>query len=407
MKRGFTLIELLAVIIILAVIALIATPIVLDVVENAQLKAFEESAYGIIETVKLKNYDDMFEGTNENKTYIFPNDELVFQGERPKGGTVISQNGEIILAIHNDKYCAMKKFGDEKVTITDDISNCDIKYVNLNGTLSEANQIGTNNKFDVQLIKNDSVIYATTSDNEGNYTFSDIVADNYLLLISKPKKTKYGREISLNENTTYDINDMNLYDGDINSDNIIDDLDTKAIIACYNKYVSDNKECAIVDVNDNGLVDGNDLSIAQSYYGKISDIKYLDTFKISGKVISSNGLFPTIKVGNNTISINDDGTFAMENITKGLYVFNINKDYYLGYKKVVMYTSDVSNLVINLYAGDVNADGVINDDDIVEFESLVEFLPESVDFNGDGVADELDKQIIRANFGKTVDDVIK
>jgi len=72
-----------------------------------------------------------------------------------------------------------------------------------------------------------------------------------------------------------------------------------------------------------------------------------------------------------------------------------------------MYTSDVSNLVINLYAGDVNADGVINDDDIVEFESLVEFLPESVDFNGDGVADELDKQIIRANFGKTVDDVIK
>ena len=90
MKRGFTLIELLAVIIILAVIALIATPIVLDVVDSAKIKAFEESTYGIIETVKLKNYDDMFVGNNTNKVYTFPNDELVFQGERPKGGEVIS-----------------------------------------------------------------------------------------------------------------------------------------------------------------------------------------------------------------------------------------------------------------------------------------------------------------------------
>lgn len=36
MKKGFTLIELLAVIIILAIIALIATPIVLDVVDDAK-----------------------------------------------------------------------------------------------------------------------------------------------------------------------------------------------------------------------------------------------------------------------------------------------------------------------------------------------------------------------------------
>ena len=38
-KKGFTLIELLAVIIILAVIALIATPIVLNVVDNARKSA--------------------------------------------------------------------------------------------------------------------------------------------------------------------------------------------------------------------------------------------------------------------------------------------------------------------------------------------------------------------------------
>ena len=36
-RKGFTLIELLAVIIILAVVALIATPIVLDVIEDARI----------------------------------------------------------------------------------------------------------------------------------------------------------------------------------------------------------------------------------------------------------------------------------------------------------------------------------------------------------------------------------
>ena len=38
-KLGFTLIELLAVIIILAIVALIATPIILDVIDDARISA--------------------------------------------------------------------------------------------------------------------------------------------------------------------------------------------------------------------------------------------------------------------------------------------------------------------------------------------------------------------------------
>ena len=38
-KKGFTLIELLAVIIILAIIALIATPIILNVIDDARKSA--------------------------------------------------------------------------------------------------------------------------------------------------------------------------------------------------------------------------------------------------------------------------------------------------------------------------------------------------------------------------------
>ena len=48
MKKGFTLIELLAVIIILAIVALIATPIILDVVEDARKSSAASEANMIV-----------------------------------------------------------------------------------------------------------------------------------------------------------------------------------------------------------------------------------------------------------------------------------------------------------------------------------------------------------------------
>ena len=44
MKKGFTLIELLAVIIILAIVALIATPIILNVINDARVSAGRSEA---------------------------------------------------------------------------------------------------------------------------------------------------------------------------------------------------------------------------------------------------------------------------------------------------------------------------------------------------------------------------
>ena len=51
MKKGFTLIELLAVIIILAIVALIATPIVLNVVDDAKDSAAKSEASMIVSGV--------------------------------------------------------------------------------------------------------------------------------------------------------------------------------------------------------------------------------------------------------------------------------------------------------------------------------------------------------------------
>lgn len=51
-NKGFTLIELLAVIVILAVIALIATPMILGVVESAKKGAAESSVLGFVDAVE-------------------------------------------------------------------------------------------------------------------------------------------------------------------------------------------------------------------------------------------------------------------------------------------------------------------------------------------------------------------
>ena len=50
---GFTLIELLAVIVILAIIALIATPMVLEIITKARKSAAQDSIYGIMEATSL------------------------------------------------------------------------------------------------------------------------------------------------------------------------------------------------------------------------------------------------------------------------------------------------------------------------------------------------------------------
>ena len=52
-KKGFTLIELLAVIVILAIIALIATPIVLGIIEDARESSKERSAELVVNAIEL------------------------------------------------------------------------------------------------------------------------------------------------------------------------------------------------------------------------------------------------------------------------------------------------------------------------------------------------------------------
>lgn len=99
-KKGFTLVELLAVIVILAIIALIATPIILNVIDNAKEGSAKNSAYGYIDAVEKANAQQILKGSNISVlsgTYnISANGATVVEskeGEGPKASFAVSFKG--------------------------------------------------------------------------------------------------------------------------------------------------------------------------------------------------------------------------------------------------------------------------------------------------------------------------
>ena len=71
-KKGFTLVELLAVIVILAIIALIATPIILGVIETSKKGASENSALGYLDAVEkqiARKIHDYYMDNSEGESF--------------------------------------------------------------------------------------------------------------------------------------------------------------------------------------------------------------------------------------------------------------------------------------------------------------------------------------------------
>ena len=95
-KKGFTLIELLAVIVVLAVIALIATPIVLNLVKTAKIGAAEQSVTGYVKAVENTIIKDMINNKEvSDGTYKYNSIEADISGKRPTSGEYIVKNGRV------------------------------------------------------------------------------------------------------------------------------------------------------------------------------------------------------------------------------------------------------------------------------------------------------------------------
>ena len=136
-KKGFTLIELLAVIVVLAIILVIAVPKILEVIENAKLKAYEDSVNLMIKQAHLdygsKNvtgskieYPVSYEyGIDTDGETIQTNEKEVgllnFKGDKPSEGTiVVDELGKVTvqnLVSKDRKFCAIKGAGEKNATV--------------------------------------------------------------------------------------------------------------------------------------------------------------------------------------------------------------------------------------------------------------------------------------------------
>ncbi len=96
-RKGFTLIELLAVIVILAIIALIATPTILGVIEKARKGAAEQSALGYIDAVEKQVAINQVKNENliNDGTYNVPMTGITVKGEAPTKGWLKIEKGMV------------------------------------------------------------------------------------------------------------------------------------------------------------------------------------------------------------------------------------------------------------------------------------------------------------------------
>lgn len=123
-NKGFTLVELLAVIVILGIIMLIATPLIINVISDARKGVFKNSAYGLVKTGENEYMLNQLNGETKNLIYEFSDGEIVngqkfdFKGKPPKGGSIIIRwDGKVAMAIYDEKWCAIKNYENNEVDI--------------------------------------------------------------------------------------------------------------------------------------------------------------------------------------------------------------------------------------------------------------------------------------------------
>ena len=126
-NKGFTLIELLAVIIALAIVLAIAVPRVLNLIDDSKKAAFEISANKLLNvaTKEYSKYAKEKEYIIENKEFIDESFEL--QGELPENGSIkVFDDGTISIAVHNDKWCALKRNTEKNIQLIPFEGDCAI-----------------------------------------------------------------------------------------------------------------------------------------------------------------------------------------------------------------------------------------------------------------------------------------
>lgn len=171
-RRGFTLIELLAVIVILAVIALIATPLIMGTITKAKKNAFIDTANGIIKAGENYQAEQVMSTVGDVQDLeiddLTTDTKLQYKGDKPKSGSLkITSEGKTAIAIWSGQFCAVKGLDDKQVIVDDNIKtkeNCIIPIKTTDESCFETETIKTLQGY--QLNESQCVSYFTSIGDE-------------------------------------------------------------------------------------------------------------------------------------------------------------------------------------------------------------------------------------------------
>ncbi len=304
-KKAFTLIELLAVIVVLGILALIVTPILINVVKDSNEKSYKLSADGYINAVNDYILSNQLDGKKvENGKYNIKNLDVKISGKAPSKGSVEIYDEKI----NNAQLCYdtyLLKYDGREVTLTE--KGCE-KEATVNLAIGEK-------KYD-NVTKDDIETEFNISDDISNIT--NIVCNN-------------GVTISMNDNTlklsdVYKDTNCTMSRSINDTFNNLDDT-KNYILMLKDETISktlENKETKNVTIDLNGksitasnfitFVNSGTLSILNSSLNEsylYSDVQVISTVKDS--VSSLKNIKLVCKDTNNNSSICNNGKLKVEN----------------------------------------------------------------------------------------------
>lgn len=126
-KNAFTLVEILAIIVVLGIIALIAAPILLGVIDNGRKKVFETDSKSIEREVLRYVSQNGISGTfiiNGSTVTLNGQPTDIQSGSGYQGKIIVDADGNSKFAIHNDRWCLKKDMQSNSEIISFDENTC-------------------------------------------------------------------------------------------------------------------------------------------------------------------------------------------------------------------------------------------------------------------------------------------